>query len=107
MGQRVVAVACGHLHSVVITQGGRLWSWGCGEHGRLGHGDEEDQVGPRLCEALLEYNVRGIGCGGAHTVAVTTPSRLHAWVSLCVGRAARVKVMSLGIGTERSPRAWG
>lgn len=84
MGQRVVAVACGHLHSVVITQGGRLWSWGCGEHGRLGHGDEKDQVGPRLCEALLEYNVRSIGCGGAHTIAVTTPSRVHAWVGICI-----------------------
>lgn len=56
MGQRVVTVACGHLHSVAITQEGRLWSWGCGSDGRLGHGDEIDQVTPRLCEALVSVH---------------------------------------------------
>lgn len=94
MGQRVIAVSCGHQHSVVITQGrfnnsssinliskgGRLWSWGCGQNGRLGHGSTMDLKSPKLCIALLDYHIRAIGCGGAHTVAVASPSRVYTWV---------------------------
>jgi alpha-tubulin suppressor-like RCC1 family protein len=79
LGRKVVLVACGHEHSCALTQGGRLWSWGCGLHGRLGHGAEQDEPAPRLCEALLGCHVRAVACGGAHTVAVVSPSRVFSW----------------------------
>ena len=41
-GRRVVQVACGHQHSVALTLRGEVWSWGRGDHGRLGHGDSRD-----------------------------------------------------------------
>uniref|UniRef100_A0A7S2RS85 Rab-GAP TBC domain-containing protein n=1 Tax=Mucochytrium quahogii TaxID=96639 RepID=A0A7S2RS85_9STRA len=94
LGRSVVFVACGHMHSVALTQGGRLWSWGCGEYGRLGHGDDLDQPVPRLCESLLDCHVRGVGCGGAHTTVVVSPSRVFSWG---LGRHGR-----LGLGNEKS-----
>ena len=38
-GQRVVAVTAANDHSLAITADGAVWSWGCGNSGRLGHGD--------------------------------------------------------------------
>ena len=39
-GQRIVIVACGEAHTLGVTKQGSVWSWGHGERGRLGHGDE-------------------------------------------------------------------
>ena len=91
-GRRVVAIACGHRHSVALTQGGELWTWGRGEHGRLGHGDDRDQPVPRRVVALSDRNVRAIACGGAHTVALVVPSAVYTWG---LGRNGR-----LGTGDE-------
>jgi E3 ubiquitin-protein ligase HERC2 len=49
----VVDVACGGAHSAAITASGELYTWGKGRYGRLGHGDSDDQLKPKLVEALL------------------------------------------------------
>jgi len=50
-GQRVVAVAAGAFHSLTLTADGAVWSWGDGEDGKLGHGDEQMQLLPKKIEA--------------------------------------------------------
>jgi alpha-tubulin suppressor-like RCC1 family protein len=52
-GKDVVDVACGGVHSAAITASGELYTWGKGRYGRLGHGDSDDQLKPKLVEALL------------------------------------------------------
>ena len=42
----VVEVAAGYMHTLARTASGRVYSWGNGEQGRLGHGDEDDRVEP-------------------------------------------------------------
>jgi alpha-tubulin suppressor-like RCC1 family protein len=39
-GERAVTVAAGGAHTLVLVEGGGVFSFGCGQHGRLGHGDE-------------------------------------------------------------------
>jgi alpha-tubulin suppressor-like RCC1 family protein len=46
-GSVAVMVACGRCHKVV-TADGRLWTFGWGDNGRLGHGDMEDKLIPTL-----------------------------------------------------------
>ena len=43
----VVEVAAGYMHTLARTASGRIYSWGNGEEGRLGHGDEDDRVEPK------------------------------------------------------------
>lgn len=47
-GVEVVDVAAGGAHSACITASGELYTWGKGRYGRLGHGDSEDQLKPKL-----------------------------------------------------------
>ena len=37
---RVCHIACGWDHSLAVTRTGTLYTWGAGQYGKLGHGDE-------------------------------------------------------------------
>ena len=42
----MVSVACALCkHTLARTTDGKIYSWGVGEYGQLGHDDEEDQAG--------------------------------------------------------------
>ena len=43
---RVLMVAAGAMHQVVVLEDGGIYSWGCGGNGRLGHGAEHQQSAP-------------------------------------------------------------
>jgi hypothetical protein len=42
-----------------------------GRYGRLGHGDEADQISPRLVGELLHAPVAGVALGERHSAAFT------------------------------------
>ena len=69
--RRVVAIAAGGAHSMVLTDAGEVLSFGEGKHGQLGHGDEEDQLVPKVIEALSDRRVVAIAAGGAHSMVLT------------------------------------
>jgi alpha-tubulin suppressor-like RCC1 family protein len=43
----VSMVACGWQHTMALSSQGRVFSWGYGEDGQLGHGDTNDYLTPR------------------------------------------------------------
>lgn len=45
--QAVLMAACGQKHTIVATEGGDVYTFGCGLHGRLGHGDNQQQLMPK------------------------------------------------------------
>ena len=49
-GVRVVGVAAGAGHSIALAADGRVFTFGKGRSGQLGHGDEENQLTPRVVE---------------------------------------------------------
>ncbi len=51
--KRIRDIACGSSHSAAITSSGELYSWGLGEYGRLGHGDNTTQLRPKLVRLCL------------------------------------------------------
>lgn len=58
--KRVRDIACGSSHSAAITSSGELYSWGLGEYGRLGHGDNVTQLKPKqvnLFKIIEPYNL--------------------------------------------------
>ena len=80
-GERIVMVAVGGAHTVALSEAGHVYTWGCGEDGRLGHGDTEDQWAPRQVEAgrFGGEQVVFVAAGAADTLAVTAGGRLYTW----------------------------
>lgn len=54
MKQRVTAVAAANRHTVVVAEGGTVYSWGSNLQGQLGYGtsDSASNAVPRIVEAM-------------------------------------------------------
>lgn len=76
---RVVQVACGGYHSAVLTDDGRVLTWGRGGDGQLGHGSWSNGRIPKVVEALAHLRVVYITCGSFSTAAITETGVLYCW----------------------------
>lgn len=74
-----VAVHSGGKHAMAITLDGKIFSWGEGEDGKLGHGNRLTLEKPKLIESLRTKRVRDIACGSAHSAAITSQGELYTW----------------------------
>ena len=75
----VCAVVAANCASAAVTTTGELFTWGDGECGRLGHGDEADKHAPKRVEALRDECVVAVTCAHRHTVAATRDGRVFGW----------------------------
>ena len=79
-GEKVVFVAAGGDHTLAVTAGGRLYTWGLGCYGQLGHGD----TGNRWVPTEVGSGTFGgsavvmAACGYLHTLVVTQDGALWA-----------------------------
>lgn len=111
-GRRVVAVACGENHSLVVTAEGELLAWGSLHLGRCGFADgtglptdDEDhpyQPTPRRVTggALDGKHVTFVACGTFHSLAVTKAGELFAWGSACTGRCGFADLEGLPVDQD-------
>eukprot|EP00850_Spirogloea_muscicola_P019419 SM000190S04855 [mRNA] locus=s190:46523:47299:- [translate_table: standard] len=74
----IAQLACGGYHSAALDRDGRVWTWGHGGHGQLGHGSLASGE-PAVVQALQNVKVVAVACGGAWTAAVTDDGRLWTW----------------------------
>uniref|UniRef100_A0A7S1FVS7 BTB domain-containing protein n=1 Tax=Corethron hystrix TaxID=216773 RepID=A0A7S1FVS7_9STRA len=79
IGRRTKRVVCGGFHSACVTEEGRVYTWGGGEHGQLGHGDKVNKLRPALVTALQGTTIRQITCGWSHSVALTSCGKVYTW----------------------------
>ena len=76
---RACMVSPGASHVAVVTTSGKLFTWGQGEHGKLGHGDEANQHQPKLVEALSSEHTSSVAAEYFHTAALTISGALFTW----------------------------
>ncbi|KAJ0971817.1 hypothetical protein J5N97_019776 [Dioscorea zingiberensis] len=69
-GLQVLSVACGTWHSALITFNGKLFTFGDGAFGVLGHGDRKSIAYPKEVESLNGLRTIKIACGVWHTAAI-------------------------------------
>jgi len=79
LGKKPRQVACGGFHTAVITDDGKMYTFGGGEHGQLGHGDKVNKTKPTIVQALEGIFVSQITCGWSHSVALTAKGRVYTW----------------------------
>ena len=92
-GKRVVAVACGTVHTLALTVRGELFVWGGARSGKLGLGGvgfcdtfvHKTRSGqpfvprPKAVSALAAMHVTHIGASRAHSLAITEEGSLYTW----------------------------
>ncbi len=79
--ERVVFVAAGGESTTAVTLSGRLYTWGCGFYGQLGHGDVRNKPLPTLVRGFGTSSGSGVvmaACSNFHTLVVTRDGDLWA-----------------------------
>ncbi|AQK52432.1 regulator of chromosome condensation3 [Zea mays] len=78
-GEDIVQVSCGGTHSVALARDGRMFSYGRGDHGRLGYGRKVTTGHPMELPINLpplsssrdgRWQAKYVACGGRHTLAI-------------------------------------
>ncbi|PSC71361.1 ultraviolet-B receptor UVR8 [Micractinium conductrix] len=85
--QKVVALAAGMEHSLALTAGGEVYSWGASAHGRLGHGAPTSlrlfgagvEFKPRLIRAFEALRIKQISAGQMHSAAISADGDAFMW----------------------------
>ncbi|GBG34929.1 E3 ubiquitin-protein ligase HERC2 [Hondaea fermentalgiana] len=82
---RILHVAAGHHHTLLLDEAGQVLSFGEGSHGQLGHGDKRNLASPRVLARLQrevlgkENNVVALAAGMTFSIALTSSGRLLSW----------------------------
>ncbi|CAL8291222.1 unnamed protein product [Lota lota] len=58
-----------------------VWSWGQGDHGQLGHGDNLARLQPLCIKSLNNKEVMRVAAGAHHSLALTAGSQVFSWGS--------------------------
>ena len=72
-GIYVSQITCGWSHSVALTSNGRVYTWGNGDHGKLGHGSGKKVSTPQMVEKLKDHKVVRVASYNEHTAALVEP----------------------------------
>ncbi|RWR74654.1 FYVE zinc finger [Cinnamomum micranthum f. kanehirae] len=88
-GLRTVRAACGVWHTAAVVEvmvgtsrsnncsSGKLFTWGDGDKGQLGHGDKEGKLVPTCVASLVKPNFCQVACGHTLTVALATSGHVY------------------------------
>ncbi|KAI3839540.1 hypothetical protein MKW92_002973 [Papaver armeniacum] len=97
-GLRTVKVACGVWHSAAIVEvtvgssgsgnssSGKLFTWGDGDKGRLGHGDKDSRLVPACVASLVDVSFSQVACGHNMTIALTSSGQVYTMGSTAYGQ---------------------
>lgn len=59
----IVDVSCGLDHSAAVSKDGRVWTWGYGIDGQLGHNGTEDELKPKELTVIRGEGISRVTCG--------------------------------------------
>ncbi|XP_074033510.1 probable E3 ubiquitin-protein ligase HERC1 isoform X2 [Leptinotarsa decemlineata] len=76
LGKTIKYINTGYRHSAAVTEDGKLYTWGEGDHGRLGHLDNSARHIPTLVADLAEVEVGSVACGSSHTLVVSRDGKI-------------------------------
>ncbi|XP_014664090.1 PREDICTED: uncharacterized protein LOC106806607 isoform X2 [Priapulus caudatus] len=72
-------VSCGKEHTLVLTDTGLVYSFGLGSRGQLGHDSTDQEVQPKLVDALDGLKIIAVAAGGWHSLALSDIGDVYTW----------------------------
>lgn len=82
-GDKVVHMACGDAHVLVVTSSGRVYARGANAAGQLGIGNKTNTREFVRVEFAGDgtSGIKSVACGSMHSLALTCTGQLYAWGS--------------------------
>lgn len=107
-GLRLKSVACGSWHTAAIVdimvdrlkfnaKGGKLFTWGDGDKGRLGHANEERKLLPTCVAQLVDHDFVQVSCGRMLTVGLTNLGTVYTMGSAVHGQLGNLQAKDKSI----------
>ncbi|CAE6917531.1 HERC3, partial [Symbiodinium sp. CCMP2456] len=106
----VSTIACGKAHTIAVSDQGRIFTWGAGACGQLGHPDtssfpsDEDgypfQPVPREVDHLKDFRVIATACGDVHTLALTDEGRVYSFGGGSYGQLGVKDVLAMPVDAD-------
>ena len=84
--------ACTACHSMIITEEGKVMTWGRNDKGQLGHADTKTRNEPTLVESLANHQIVGGAVGRSHSLFLTSKGQVFS--------CGDNKMGQLGIGSQ-------
>lgn len=78
-GVHVAQVACGWRHSICVSDRHKLYTFGWGKFGQIGHGDNEDRLEGAEVKAMAPHDIKLVAGGWRHTAAVDSDGQCYTW----------------------------
>jgi len=109
VGLQVTEIGCGEAFSAVLTQEGRVFTWGSNANGLLGQGCEADAVAKEPAEvkgALSGKKVTAVACGRSHTLALAN-GEVVGWgrgMHLCLDQSKILEPTAVGAASALAGR---
>lgn len=82
----IIQVIAGQYHSIALDEKQRVFTWGWGVHGQLGHGDTENCCYPKIISSLSQEKIKWCDGGQAHSVFLSESGRVWACGSNAFGQ---------------------
>jgi alpha-tubulin suppressor-like RCC1 family protein len=77
---KLVRLAAGYHHSMALTDSGRIYSWGTGDVGQLGHGPQKKRCSvPSMIASTSNQRFIAISASENHSVALTDDGHVYTW----------------------------
>lgn len=79
LGNKIVDVHAGGMHSVALDSDGKVWTFGCNDEGALGRptSNEKDEGTPKAVD--LPFPAVAISAGDSHSAALLDNGDVYAW----------------------------
>lgn len=74
--QRFARLVGGGYHTLAVDTEHRLWTWGQGLWGKLGHGDQRSMYEPKMVDTLRHHVTKDVAAGESHSVSLITLYKL-------------------------------
>ncbi|XP_050536531.1 uncharacterized protein LOC126902890 isoform X2 [Daktulosphaira vitifoliae] len=82
----ITCVSTGQYHSLAVSVDGKLWTWGWGVYGQLGHGSIDDCEKPKILKFLGNEKIINAFGGYAHSIVLSNCGKVFTFGSGVFGQ---------------------
>ncbi|CAG8436914.1 11715_t:CDS:2 [Diversispora eburnea] len=75
--KKITKISSGNLHCAALTRDGKVYTWGCNDHGSLGRETTDNEAIPLIAQGLDGEKIVKLFCGGNITLAISTKGYLY------------------------------